>query len=328
MPFDREEPTHDIARRDAPTTMLIGLHHVGRVVSDLDRAAGQLQAITGWPVTIEWSGADPLVSGRHVCGSALAEGPNGWIELVAVPGPAAARHEVNEAGVTHAAIQTGNIERVIERASKSGIDSHADPADLGTRFRYLYLRDAEQLITEVEGAPHAPDELEPWLVHGAITTHDVERLRAAYENFVGAAAVGTVRLSGHDEVDRLSGLTDVNLTGTWVPLANAKVEIWQFHHPSTRLEGGRPYESPGSGHLAFETDDLPIDLTRAKAAGFVVEDEPTTTDGVEIARLRDPDGNWVELVCFVAPDDTRSLRERPDLSRASRMDALLHSGSR
>ncbi len=306
--------------------MLIGLHHVGRVVHDLEHTARQLHAMSGWPITSLAAGDDPLVAGRDVQASARAEGPNGWIELVGVAAPAGRRREVNEPGVTHAGIQTGSIEQVADRASTAGIVSHADPVELGTGFQYLYVRDAEQLVTEIEGAPHAPADLEPWLVHGAIATPDVDRLRAAYEDLIGSPALNTARLRGHAAVDRLSALSDVDITGTWVPLTNAKVEIWQFHNPPTGAPEQPDYETPGTGHLAFESDDLHADLARAKAAGFTVEDEPAGTDRLEMTRLRDPDGNWVELIAFHRADDTLSLRMRPDLLRPSRMDALLHGG--
>ena len=308
--------------------MLIGLHHVGRVVHDLDCTARQLQALTDWPITSSAAGDDPLVAGRDVQASARAAGPNGWIELVCVAGPVGPRREVNESGVTHAGIQTGDIEAVIERAATAGITSHADPVQLGTGFRYLYVRDAEQLVTEIEGAPHAPADLDAWLVHGAIATSDAERLRTAYEELIGSPALNTSRLRGHPAIDRLSALHDVDVTGTWVPLANAKVEIWQFHHPATSAGEQPDYETPGSGHLAFESDDLAADVARATAAGFTVEDEPAGTDRLGIARLRDPDGNWIELLAFHRTDDELSLRTRPDLHRPARMDALLHGGRR
>jgi catechol 2,3-dioxygenase-like lactoylglutathione lyase family enzyme len=304
--------------------MLIGLHHVGRVVHDLEHTARQLGALSGWPISSSSAGDDPLVAGRDVQASARAEGPNGWIELVGVDAPVGRRREVNEPGVTHAGIQTGGIEQVMQRALAAGIESHADPVGLGTGFQYAYVRDVEQLVTEIEGAPHAPVDLEPWLVHGAIATPDADRLRTAYEDLIGVPALNTARLGGHPAVDRLSALSDVDITGTWVPLANAKVEIWQFHSPPTTAGEWPDYETPGSGHLAFESDDLHADLNRATAAGFTVEDDPADTGWLEIARLRDPDGNWIELIAFARADDELSLRMRPDLYRPSRMDALLH----
>lgn len=308
--------------------MLIGLHHVGRVVTDLDTAADELRTVTGWQVTVRPADDDPLVAGRSVTRTATGRGPNGWIELVEVPGPAAPRREVNEPGITHAGIQVGRIERVLERLHAAGIGHHPGPVDLGTGYAYLYVRDGEALVTEVEGAPHAPADLDAWLVHGAIATADLPRLRAAYEALLDTPATRTVRLRGHGELDRVSALHDVDVTGTWVPGANASVEIWQFHHPPTVGDPMTAYEAPGGGHLAFETDDVAADVERAVAAGFSVADPCTAVDGVELARLRDPDGNWVELMRFVEPSDPRSLRAARDLDRARRMDELVTRSGR
>lgn len=135
--------------------MLIGLHHVGRVVHNLDRAARQLHAVSGWPVTTLAARDDPLVAGRDVHATARAEGPNGWIELVGVEAEAGRRREVNEPGVTHAGIQTGGIQGVIERASQAGFDCDPNPIDLGTGFQYVYVRNPSRRSSKSR-ARHTP----------------------------------------------------------------------------------------------------------------------------------------------------------------------------
>lgn len=308
--------------------MVIGLHHVGRTVSDLRRTSHDLRAITGWPITTLAGPDDALVAGRRVLRTSRATGPNGFIELVHVDAAAGPRREVNEAGITHAAVQVGRIEEVVARLDEAGVDRHPGPVELGTGFRYLYVRDAEELVTEVEGAPHAPAELEPWLAHGAIATADANRLRIAYQALLGTDASTSANVRHHPEFDRGSALRDVDVSATWVRTANCSVEIWEYHHPATGPTPRIEYETPGAGHLAFETDDVDSDIQVAVDAGFEIEDPATTVDHVEIARLRDPDGNWVELLRFLDAGDARSLRQRPDLGRAWRMNALLNTGSR
>lgn len=311
--------------------MIIGLHHVGRVVTDLDVLAEQLEVLTGWPVTRHAPADDPFVAGRTVTGTARAHGPNGWIELIGVRGEVAPRRGVHDAGVTHAAIQVPRIDEVVERIAHVGIGRHSDPVALGTGFLYLYVRDAEHLVTEVEGAPHAPAELDAWLSHGAIATPDIARLRTAYQGLVGTEDHRAARLGGLDVVDEVTGLDGVHVTANWVPVANGSVELWEYHAPATAPAPPVDYETPGAGHLAFESDDLGSDLSRAVDAGFVLRDDPAGQDAVTVARLTDPDGNWVELLAFADPDDDRSLLGRPDLHRAARMDELLAaqtSGSR
>ncbi len=305
--------------------MLIGLHHVGRIVTDLPAMVDDLAALTSWPIEII-DGPDALVAGRPVLATARAAGPNGWIELVAVEAEPATRREVSDAGVTHAAIQVGRIESVLERLDAIEMDRHGGPVELGTGYKYLYARDTEQLVTEVEGAPHAPADLEPWLSHGAIATADLDRLRLAYEGLLGTSATNTVRLRGHPALDRVTALDDVDVTATWVPAHNASVEMWSYHRPATEVVPPPAFEAPGSGHLAFETDDLGQMIERGLAAGFSLEDDRVELDGVRLARLRDPDGNWVELLEFADIDDPRSLTSRPDLARVARMDALLGGG--
>lgn len=308
--------------------MVTGLHHVGRAVTDLDTVASDLEAMTTWPIERAEAVGDPLVAGRDVTATARAAGPNGWIELVQVDGPVEPRRGVNEPGLTHASIQVPEIDDVVARLDDRGIDRHPGPIELGTGFQYLYVRDAEHLTTEVEGARHAPRDLGPWLSHGAIATAHVDRLREAYEALLGRPAKSTVRLRDHPEFDRGTALEDVDVTVTWVPTGNAAVELWQYHSPPTGPNPRFAYEHPGAGHLAFETDDLESDLARASAAGFDLTDPPLDQGGVRLARLLDPDGNWVELIRFFDADDLRSLRSRPDLGRVAAVDALLQGGPR
>ncbi|MEM9515784.1 MAG: VOC family protein, partial [Actinomycetota bacterium] len=289
-------------------------------------AAADLAAMTSWPIERFGHGEDPLVAGRAVSASARASGPNGWIELVQVDGDPSPRRGVNEPGVTHAAIQVGEIDDVVARLDAAGIDRHPGPVELGTGFRYLYVRDVEQLVTEVEGAPHAPADLEPWLGHGAIATPDIDHLRSAYEGFLGASATNTVRVRNHPVFDLGAALDDVDVTATWVPTTNAPVEMWQYHSPATGANPAVAFEHPGAGHLAFETDDVDADLQRADVAGFETRDEVAENDGVQVARIVDPDGNWVELIRFTDTSDPRSLRSTPDLRRVARMNALLRGG--
>lgn len=301
----------------------IGLHHVGRAVTDLSAAVADLATLTGWPIQVRTH--SPLIDGRPITRHALAGGPNGWLELIEVAGAAPSRREVNEPGVTHAAIQAPRMERVLARLIESEMDRHDGPVRLGTGFEYLYVRDTEGSVTEVEGAGHAPAEHAAWLGHGALATSDIDRLRSAYLGLVGVETSHTTRVRHHPEFDRGTGLTDGDVTVTWVPLANANVEIWQYHHPPTHGCADLCFESPGCGHLAFECH--PVEFTdvvhRAVEHGFDVADPPRTNDGVRLARLRDPDGNWAELLAFDELDDRRSLRQRPELGCMWTMNALL-----
>lgn len=233
------------------------------------------------------------------------------------------RRGVNVPGVTHSSIQTGNTSAVAARIQAAKLDHHPGPIDLGTGFTYQYVRDCEGNVIEVEGAAHAPSELEPWLSHGAIATSDIDRLRAAYGTLLMSVATSPIRLHHHSEFDRGTELVDVDVRVAFVRLPNGAVELWQYDNPAPTAEPVRGYSTVGAGHLAFETNDVEATSERAIQAGFTLVDELMSVADVQLARLTDPDGNWVELIRFVDPDDPWSIRSRPDPRRPAAMDALL-----
>lgn len=303
--------------------MRIGLHHVGRAVRDVAAVAEDLAAITGWPVTTADAGESPLCLGREVGASAMVHGPNGWLELVGAANGQPVRHGVNVPGVTHSSIQTGNPAAVAARIQAAELDHHPGPVDLGTGFTYQYVRDTEGNVIEIEGAAHAPSELEPWLSHGAIATTDIDQLRAAYGALLMSDATSPIHLHHHSEFDRGTELVDVDVRVAFVRLPNGAVELWQYDHPAPTAEPVRGYSTVGAGHLAFETDDLDATIDRAVRAGFTLVDEPMSVADVHIARLTDPDGNWIELAHYDAADDPWSIWSRPDPGRPAAMDAIL-----
>ena len=179
--------------------MLIGLHHVGRVVHDLEHAARQLHAVSGWPITSFSAGDDPLVAGRDVHASRLGRRPQrvdrtGRCRSSARPATGGQRARGDPRRHPDRQHRTGH------RTSLAGRHRlrHADPVGSRNRFPVRCTSATpNRLVTEIEGAPHAPADLEPWLVHGAIATPDAERLRSAYEDLDGSPAQNTAQPAGH-----------------------------------------------------------------------------------------------------------------------------------
>lgn len=301
---------------------MIALHHVGRAVHDVAAVSEDLATITGWPITRADADQCPLCAGRGVGVSAMVHGPNGWLELVGASTGRPARRGVNVPGLTHASIQTGNPGVVAARIRAGGLDCHPGPVDLGTGFTYQYVRDSEGNVIEIEGAAHAPPELEPWLSHGAIATSDLDRLSAAYGELLASDATSPIHLRHHREFDRGTELEDVDVYVAFVRVPNGAVEFWQYDHPVPGTESVRDYSTVGAGHLAFETDDMEVTTKRAVRAGFTLVDEAVSIADVHIARLTDPDGNWIELVHYDTEDHPWSIRSRPDPGRPAAMDRI------
>jgi catechol 2,3-dioxygenase-like lactoylglutathione lyase family enzyme len=306
--------------------MIIGLHHGGRTVVDLEAAIEHLLAVSEWRLAGRLEDNHPLIAGVGVERGALLVGPNAFIELLQVAGPPTPRRTVAEPGISHLSIQLPDMDGKHKQLMDLGVERHADPVDLGTGFTYMYVRDEEHNVTEIEGAAHAPRPLTPWFSHVGIATADMATMRSAYEAALGSTAIATVRSSDSPALDAVTALNEADVTMSWVPAPNARVELIQFHHPETKPAEPRPISVPGVGHLCLEVNDLEADLEAGIAAGFSLEHGPTKVDGLTVARLLDPDGNVVEYVSFDREDDPLSLNavDSPLIYQA--MDALLYSG--
>lgn len=303
--------------------MIIGIHHGGVAVQDLERAVDHLQTLSDWEVVHWLDESHPLVTGSGATGAAQLRGPNAFLEVVEVDGAAAERRTVAEPGITHLSIQLADMAGKNRRLAELDVERHAEPVEPGTGFSYLYVRDSEHNVVEIEGAAHAPADLDAWFSHVGIATDDVEQLCAVYEHFLGNPAKASARIAGVPAFDAVMALEGVDVTMTWVPAANANVELLQFHHPPTPAPESRPLAAPGVGHICFEVDDVAAETTRAVAAGMRPRDVVAAPDGTTVGRLTDPSGNWVELVSFSDLDDPLSLRNVESFNRYREMDALL-----
>jgi catechol 2,3-dioxygenase-like lactoylglutathione lyase family enzyme len=307
--------------------MIIGLHHGGVTVIDLDRAIAHLSALSAWSIVHALDSSHPLVAGLGVTRAALIEGPNAFIEVLEVAGRAGSpRRAVAEPGITHLSVQLPDMAAKNAQVARLGIERHAEPVELGTGFSYLYVRDREHNVVEIEGAAHAPKELSPWFSHVGIATNNIDRLRSFYESLLVAPAVATVRFGESDALDQVTALEEAEVTMSWVPAANARVELLEFHHPETGRPERRPVGTPGVGHLAFEVDNLEAAVAGAADAGAEVIGRPGRDGEVDVARIADPDGNLIELVAF-AEDHPLSLRNVESFTRYRDMDALLYGRS-
>lgn len=303
--------------------MIVGIHHGGVAVRNLSRAIVHLRMLTDWKVEHRLDSTHPLIAGTGAAGAALLQGPNAFLELVEVAGMPTSRRTVAEPGVTHLSIQLPDMAAKNRELAENGVERHAEPVELGTGFSYLYVRDREHNVVEIEGAGHAPVGLATWFSHVGIATNDVGRLRTVYEHFLGNPAKASARIAGVAALDAVTAIEDADVTMTWVPAANANVELIQFHHPPPAEPEPREFATPGVGHICFEVDDVAIESARAVTAGMQEVGMATSPDGTAVARLLDPDGNWVELISFASPADSRSLLNVESFNRYREMDALL-----
>lgn len=302
--------------------MIAALHHIGMTVSDLGRAATFLHNLFGFTSTAASLPETPL-TGRGER-AVLLRAPNCFIKLVETAATVAVKRPVNEAGITHISIQSRHIDALYERALAAGARPHAPPIALGTGFVYLYLRDAQHNVIEIEGVPFAPAQQSPWVAHVAIATHDLDRLATFYHALLGGERRNGATIGPNPLIDRLAGLSGVEAKPVWIVGRNVTLELWQYLNPPT-MPAPRPRPLAGYSHICFEVRDIAESLAAFERAGATVVTPSTADAGVTSALVRDPDGNLLELAAF--SDAARATGSLADIAIIQRMEALRQSSS-
>lgn len=301
--------------------MIAALHHVGMTVSDLERAATFLHNLFGF------ASAGTLLTGTLIRGRAvMLRAPNCFLELVESAAAVARERPVNESGITHISIQSRHIDALYERALAAAARPHAPPIALGTGFVYLYLRDSEHNVIEIEGVPFAPAQQSPWVAHVAIATHDLDRLATFYHGILGGERRNGAKIGPNPLVDRLAALSDVEAAPVWVVGRNVTLELWQYlNPPTTPAPRPRALDEAGYSHICFEVRDITESLAAFQRAGATVVTPVAVGAGATTALVRDPDGNLLELAAF--SDAARAAGSLADIAIIQRMEALRQSNS-
>lgn len=286
--------------------MITGLHHTGLAVRDLDAAIAFYSCQRAFSLLHRFEIAD-TAENRAVlqlddasARAAFLQGSLGNLELFEFSaGKRAAWPEraVYSAGIRHICLQTAISDRLYESMVEAGAMSHARPAGLGTGNSYVYIRDPEDNLLELEGTPWAPPAASrPWFAHTAIVTPDIARLTGFYTMLTGVAVAREGNFGPHEKFDVVAGIAGVRFSGAWMRLANAELEFWQYAHPPTVPAARRNAAEPGWNHLCFESDDIAADHARLAAQGIELHGPPRDFGNARIFYGRDPDGNIFEVL--------------------------------
>lgn len=286
--------------------MITGLHHTGLVVTDLDAAIAFYTSQQAFAVVSRFDLADTAENRVMLqlddarARVAILRGTLGAIELFEYAG---ARHhadlerEVYSAGIRHICLQQDLSDRLYDGFVSEGAASHARPSGLGTGNSYVYIRDPEGNIIELEGVPWAPADADrPWFAHTAIVSPDMPRLLAFYAMLTGQDATRQGAFGPDPKFDRVAGIANVRFDGGWLRLSNAELEFWQYHQPQTTAVARRALNAPGWNHVCFESDDLAADYRRLLAQGIELHGPPQEVGSASVLFGRDPDGNVFELL--------------------------------
>lgn len=269
-------------------------HHLGLSVCDIERATSFLQhtfSFVGFSI------------GPHSLGAPkstlLLYAPNCAIELTEYVGASSATpHDrpVNEAGITHFCIQSRYIGTLYEQLISMGGRPNTAPIMLPTGNQYLYIRDPESNVIEVEGLAYAPAEQQPWVAHVAIATPNIERLAGFYHGLLGGERRGGQKIGPNPLYDQITGLQDVEVIPTWIVGRNITLELWQYLNPPTLpLAEPRAFTEPGYNHVCFEVDSIDEAIEYITQSGGQLIKAVNKHDDIAVALLCDPDGNLLEL---------------------------------
>ncbi len=311
--------------------MIIGIHHLGLAVPSLDRAAAFYRAAYGLAERRRFPLADGEAE-RALLGlsradgrAALLAGPNMHLELMAFVGaPAPTREEraPSAGGIGHFCAQGPDMGPLATRLRAAGARFDAEPTDLGADILYAYPRDPDGNLLEIESVSGTAEREGPWFAHVSLSTPDLDRAVRFWEAFTGVGARRGPRLGPHPKIDRLTGLDGAEVSGAWLRLPNAQLELWQYHVPETRMpDTPRPFDAPGWNHLAFEVGDVPAERVRLEGLGMRFRGEPLVGEAATVAYGEDPDGNIVELMAFREAARELSIAALPDPGVVSRVEA-------
>jgi len=295
--------------------MITGVRYAELVVEDLDRAI-EFYKTCGAFSEVRRSRIEDTPDNRAMLGvdNAAADfvemrGTLGGLALTqfdtTVSG-ADPRH-VYSAGIRHVCLQTRISDEFYTAMCEAGADSHSAPSGLGTGNSYVYIRDMEGNLLELEGTPWDPQVERPWYAHTAIVTSDIDRLTAFYETLVGVDVKRRGTFGPNDKFDRVSGLKDIKLHGAWLSVGHSDIEFWQYLNPITEGTPVRKANEPGWNCLCFESNDLAADHARLNAAGVDVSEEISERGEQPFFMGHDVDGNLFKVLQSVGAVDHLSV---------------------
>ena len=286
--------------------MITGLHHTGLSVRDLDAAIAFYSIEHAFRLVSRFDVADTaenralLQVENSAARAALMIGTLGGLELFEYEAGReceASDRAIYAAGIRHVCLQSAISDHLYDKMVAGGAGTHARPAGLGTGNSYVYIRDPEGNLVELEGTPWAPRTARrPWFAHTALVTPDISRLSAFYSLLTGSPVHRQGRFGPDHKFDLVGGIADLRFKGAWLRLANAELEFWEYDQPRTTAVERRNATAIGWNHLCFESDDIDADHARLLALGVEVHSPPHPFGSARVFFGRDSDGNIFELL--------------------------------
>ncbi|MBD2842882.1 VOC family protein [Erythrobacter rubeus] len=303
---------------------ILGVHHVGITVSDIDETIAFYSAAVDFEVVerrmIDASAfpAEILTKRDGAIEVALIETPTVFLVLTDIePGVAAEpdRRSVIGPGYTHICWQTQSDNSGYKRFREAGLDmlSRGDDAvDLGGYgVTYAYGFDPDGIMIEMEQLERPRRQDDAWLTHIANVPGDKAVMVDFYTKVLGYGPhreIGETRMETIDEVVDIDGTV---VTASWFATWNFELEFWNYKSPETPLSRTDwTLERIGYNSLSFEVTDLAGTIARLRPQGIEFAGPTFTLGGWQMQYARDPEGNLLAFQQNISAGADRSIHDK------------------
>ncbi len=314
------------SRPDNPVVR--GVHYVGLVVSDVEKASEFYQQSTN---VVESQSSefdsDPVIdaladrSGVKVK-TRLLSSVNANVRLMefensSPEAKAAEPVEINGPGIAHLAFQVAKTTGVYERFLGAGgnyIGDREIQLNPRTNVAYAYAHDHDNAIIEIEEVDVAalnlpkPPKNNYRIRHISLASPDIERSAKFYASLLQVTNGRRGGPSSGVGTDKVTGKKDSELLFAWFQVRNLELEVIQYaSHPTKLPEKPRPLDASGFNMVVFDVSDMAAARKLLVASGGTVVLENQTLDGADVMFARDPDGNLLGFQQLTKDDPLSAL---------------------
>lgn len=133
------------------------------------------------------------------------------------------------------------------------------------------------------------------LHHVALSVSDLDKAINFYQAAFGFELVDHEHLGHSEEGDRVTRLSQTDVTVAMLHAGNLFIELFEFHSPAPR-DIDRGMNDFGVTHFSFEVENVHEAFATLKAHGIQWHSDPIDAgDGYLMTYGRDPFGNVIEI---------------------------------
>ncbi|MEM7665858.1 MAG: VOC family protein [Pseudomonadota bacterium] len=312
-----------VATAPASPEAILGVHHVGVTVSDIDDTVAFYSTVVDFEV-VEREMVDASAFPAEILNKrdgqiemALIRTPTVFLVLTDIePGVEAEpdRRPVIGPGYTHICWQTHADNSGYKRFREAGLKmlSRGDDAvDLGGYgVTYAYGFDPDGIMIEMEQLERPRRQDDAWLTHIANVPSDKAAMVDFYTKILGYGPHRELPQTRLETIDDVVDIDGTVVTASWFATWNFELEFWNYENPVTPLSPTDwTLERIGYNSLSFEVTDLAGTIARLEPQGIEFAGPAFELGGWQVRYARDPEGNLLAFQQNISAGNDRSIHE-------------------